>query len=1138
MNKKKVNNPFFINLIDINKQRYLFLKYALLFIISLVLILSLNIVRNNLTMTNSLASTQSLTNPSLGMGLNGITDWSTQLPFINHFKSARNWIGHQPNSYGYDWGGVPEEEFNLDENNYPISLPVVDGKTAAMGTVLFTDMEAEAVEGGRYVVLYEGEGTIEYTLSGDKIESESEPGRDVIDFTPQGNLLGINITETDPNNTGNYIRNIRVIREDQLDLYEAGATFNPEWIDKIEDFRSLRFMDWMNTNNSDVSQWSDRTQVDDASWTSGAPLEVMIELANQTGTDPWFTIPHQATDEYIQNFAATVKEQLDPDLKAHFEFSNEVWNWQFEQAQYAHREGQERWGEDVGTAWVQWYGMRSAQMAQILDEVYGEEADDRLVKVISTQTGYKALAKYILEAPKWVAEGNPAPYTLFDAFGITGYFSGRLGHSTENYETVKSWIQDDREAAFDKALQALGGNDTLLPDPGDSVLDTIEGFKHYNQVATDYGLDLVTYEAGTHVVGVPGEAKNDEEFTEFLIELNRRPEMGDLYDQLLQGWKDAGGTLFNQFVDVGRASKHGSWGALAHLNDSTSRWESVTSFNETNSGWWESRSEGTFDQGLILEGDEGNNVLVGTVEDDFLLGGAGDDTLEPGTGNDGINGGDGIDSLVLDQNKNQYEFLGEGDGIRINGENGESDFVTEVELFQFADGEVVEVDLEKLQGISFISGLQRRWSFDDQDTVTVADESFHDRYGWLENDPTSVKGVYGQGMSFDGVDDRVIDHNQGSDINGLNAITVSLWVKSDEVETDNGIFSTTETNGHDTHLGMRYDDSGWAGGGDDVIKLSLRTSEGSIQYESASDVQTTDWQHLAMVWESGSSLQLYINGELDTPTYGGGEIGGSIEQVSQLALGQSQRSDETWDGAIDEFQVYDRVLNGDEIAQLFTSEVLEKEVITDLSFDEGSGATVADSTENHHDSLLQNNPSWVDGISGNAVGFDGTDDLVRDNANGSYLNGLNAITVSLWVKSDEVETDNGIFSTTETNGHDTHLGMRYDDAGWAGGGDDVIKLSLRTSEGSIQYESASDVQTTDWQHLAMVWESGSSLQLYINGELDTPTYGGGEIGGSIEQVSQLALGQSQRSDETWDGAIDQFQLFNYALSGEEIAQLA
>ncbi|PNW41170.1 UNVERIFIED_CONTAM: hypothetical protein BEN50_14410 [Euhalothece sp. KZN 001] len=195
MNKqqKTANNPFFINLIDINKQRYLFLKYALLFIISLALIFSLNIFRNNLTMTNSLASTQSLTNPGLGMGLNGITDWSTQLPFINHFKSARNWIGHQPNASGYDWGGVPEEEFNLDENNYPISLPVVDGKTAAMGTVLFTDMEAEAVEGGRYVVLYEGEGTIEYTLSGDKIESESEPGRDVIDFTPQGKLLGINL---------------------------------------------------------------------------------------------------------------------------------------------------------------------------------------------------------------------------------------------------------------------------------------------------------------------------------------------------------------------------------------------------------------------------------------------------------------------------------------------------------------------------------------------------------------------------------------------------------------------------------------------------------------------------------------------------------------------------------------------------------------------------------------------------------------------------------------------------------------------------------------------------------------------------------------------------------------------------------
>ena len=565
------------------------LNFFLWLALPLVILFSVNLLPSEIKMADQTSQPSSYDNdPRMGMGLNSIEDWSTQLPFINHFQSSRNWIGHEPNDWGgYSWGGIPIEKFEFDENGYPTSLPKVDGETAAAGTVLFTDMTEEAVAGGRYVVLYEGKGSIEYTLSGKKIASK--PGQEIIEFTPKGQLLGINITETDPNNTGNHIRNIRVIREDQFHLYEAGEIFNPEWVEKLEDLESLRFMDWMETNHSDVSNWDERPTIDDQTWTNGVPLEIMIELANQTETDPWFNIPHQATDNYIRNFAQLVKEELDRDLKAHFEFSNEVWNWQFDQAHYADEQGKQRWGDEVGTAWVEWYGMRSAQMAQILDDVYGEQADHRLVKVISTQTGWKGLETSILESPHWVAEGNPDPYTLFDAFAITGYFSGGIG-SSENYKALKSWIIQDRDLAFEKALQALAGDDTVFPNPGDSVLDTIAGFEYYSEVAKTYGdLELMVYEGGTHIVGNAWEVKNDEEFTNFLIELNRRPEMKDIYTELFQGWEQAGGTLFNHFVDVGRASKHGSWGALAHLNDSTPRWEAIKTFAEK----WESDPDAT-----------------------------------------------------------------------------------------------------------------------------------------------------------------------------------------------------------------------------------------------------------------------------------------------------------------------------------------------------------------------------------------------------------------------------------------------------------------------------------------------------------------------------------------------------------------
>ena len=599
--------------------------------------------------TDTLTNTNTdLNNPSLGMGLNGVADWSTQLPFIDHFKASRIWLGHLSGQ----WGGIKASEMDLDAQGWVKSLPVVEGEERPVSTLMLRGINGQYPE-GRYVVLYEGEGELNYRFDAEEITSESVPGRDVLEVTPGEGGIYLEITNTDPNNTGDYLRNIRVIREDQLPLYEAGAIFNPDWIEKIEDFRSLRFMNWTNTNGSDQQHWEDRPQLEDASWGSGwdgVPLEAMIELANQVNIDPWFNIPHKATDDYIQNFAQQVQQNLDPRLQAYVEFSNEVWNWGFSQSKYAQAAAEERWGTEIQGGWMQWYGMRSAQMADIFTEVFADEADDRLKLTIATQTRYKGLQNYLLNAPAWVEEGNDPPHTRFDTYAVTGYFSGDLGKA-KNVETVKSWFNDP-DGGFEKAFQQL--QDGSILGGGDSVEATIADFQYHADVAQEYGLEMVAYEGGTHVVGVPGRNEagewvnvvNDPEMTEFFIELNRRPEMADLYQQVLQGWKAAGGTLFAHFVDVGRPSKWGSWGALSHLEDSTPRWDAITDFNQTHTGWWETRDSDTFSNGLLLEGDETDNSLTGGVEEDYIAGKAGNDILSGGGRDDGLNGGSGNDSLL------------------------------------------------------------------------------------------------------------------------------------------------------------------------------------------------------------------------------------------------------------------------------------------------------------------------------------------------------------------------------------------------------------------------------------------------------------------------------------------------------------
>lgn len=534
-----------------------------------------------------------MTNRSLGIGLNGLADYSTQIPFLDAFRTARNWYticGPEDPACQGQGNNNAEIKLDLDENGWVKSLPKpgTGAGYTRVATLLYREIPG-AFPTGKYVVLYDGEGKILYEFESKKIEEESRPGRDVINVTGGGAGICLHIIETDPNKTGNYIRNIRVVPE-QYEKTFATQIFNPDWVEKIKGFQTLRFMDWMETNNSPQKNWEDRPKLTDSTWQGkGTPIEVMVTLANRLKADAWFNMPHLATDDYIRKFAEYVKANLDPQLKAYVEYSNEVWNWQFQQAQYASEQGKARWGADLGDAWMQFSGMKAAQVCDIWKKEVFKEASNRVFCVIATQTAWKGLEEPLLNAPKWVAQGNEPPYKHgIDGLAITGYFSGGLG-KPENLDTVLSW-RSDPDGGFGKAFKQIreGG---LLKE-GDSVSNIIELFEYHSKVAKEKGLQLVAYEGGTHIVGMGG-AENNDQLTEFLIAINKHPEMYNTYTMLLNGWKQKGGAIFNHFVDVGQPSKWGSWGALTSLYENGSpntkgspRYNALMDFMKNNPTWW------------------------------------------------------------------------------------------------------------------------------------------------------------------------------------------------------------------------------------------------------------------------------------------------------------------------------------------------------------------------------------------------------------------------------------------------------------------------------------------------------------------------------------------------------------------------
>jgi hypothetical protein len=388
-----------------------------------------------------------------------------------------------------------------------------------------------------------------------------------------------------------------VVREDRLALFDSGALFNPDWTARIAAFDTLRFMDWMETNNSTQERWDNRPLVTDASWADkGVPLEVMLELVNSLGKNAWFNIPHLADDDYVRNFARMVQGGLDPKLTAYVEYSNEVWNFQFAQTRWADAQAQARWNTaDVGT---QFYAMRAAEVARIWSREFSA-GHVKLVNVISSQTGWLGLEANILNAPLVVAEGQPKPSEAFDAYAVTGYFGGILGLEARG-EQVTSWLNESLARAVDAAeAQGLTGearqeaieaaqydyatalaaqeltDGSVTGQAADTVSDLAERVWPYHaEVAKNAGLDMIMYEGGTHIVGL-GAQVDDERLAKFFQHFNYTPEMGVLYTGLLKGWAASGGRLFNAYADIYVPTKWGSWGALRHLDDSNPRWDAL-----------------------------------------------------------------------------------------------------------------------------------------------------------------------------------------------------------------------------------------------------------------------------------------------------------------------------------------------------------------------------------------------------------------------------------------------------------------------------------------------------------------------------------------------------------------------------------
>lgn len=479
----------------------------------------------------------------LGTNLEALSDWSTSLPFTDAFKCSREWI---PQLVGTSNPWNTGAEVRVDRDGWVTSL----GPGEAVMTMMLTDQD-DVAPAGRYVCLYEGDAgqgaaAIQISGSGAKVPGSWTPGRFEIEVGTASNALYFKIEAINPSD---YLRNIRVVLPGYEATFRDADFFHPAFLQSLEPFRVLRFMDWGRTNDSPQASWSKRPRAGACRYTTahGVPLEVMIDLCNRTRKDMWYCVPHQADDDYVRRAVKLIRDRLDPRLRLHLEYSNEVWNWIFQQAQWAHARGLEIWPGD-SAAWLKYYGLRAAQVMDVAAAAFADQTPGRLVRILATQSQNPGAGVVSLD----VQVGGPGDlaHGHADVLAVAPYLGNELGMPANEAATMAMSVTD--------VLNFLAADSALKNGPG--------GVTEINRAnAAARGLALAAYEGGQHLVGV-GSVVNNQVITDLFVAANRHARMRELYFADLTRWTRRDGGLYMAFTHTYRPGKYGSWGFLETVN--------------------------------------------------------------------------------------------------------------------------------------------------------------------------------------------------------------------------------------------------------------------------------------------------------------------------------------------------------------------------------------------------------------------------------------------------------------------------------------------------------------------------------------------------------------------------------------------
>ena len=406
--------------------------------------------------------------------------------------------------------------------------------------------------------------------------------------------------------------------------------------------------------------------------------------------------------------------------------------------------------------------------------------------------------------------------------------------------------------------------------------------------------------------------------------------------------------------------------------------------------------------------------------------------------------------------------------------------------------------------------------------------------GTLAGGAGFAPGMVGQAFSFDAGLDSGVTVPNGGNLNMTEAITLDAWVRPSSFPNSFPTVVRKHTDAGGVQYILAVTDQGQA-----------HCHIGGFVNLTGGTVVLNGWTHLACVYDR-VGLRVYVNGGQVAAAPATQPIPASS---MPLGIGRSESlTTRNFDGVIDEVEIFDRALRGEEIRAIYNAGSAGKikpspppppEPIPPpagmVSWWPGDGN--ANDIVDGNDGTLSGDATFTPGMVEEAFNLDGTGDfvVVPDSPN---LNITSDVTVDLWAKrtvfdgSSPVMIEKGAGAIGVVDAPDLYF-LSFDSTDHLNGG-------FERADGSNVILIGPTVTDTNFHHYAYV-RSGDTHKLFMDGVMvtgDTFTGSPGDTSGI-----ELAIG-ALRHDAFpggfcchFGGVIDEVELFNRALTADEIRSI-